>query len=216
MRCGGCAGSGRALRLDPFGLPVRFSATDTTADGRLRDVELHRERVVLRRSVRGMRMALNMPIAAFDGISLSLLPCEGAVTDILAVHAQAQRSRADAAIVPHVAAARSPGRMAGLERGARNASGRSGKAFDFGLDCASRAAPHRKASPAASPSERTEGTPAVYSSSARVWQDYRSDARPSRRARNHRSKLAYLQRCSFRAPPSMTSSIWSGSTFRKM
>jgi len=84
MRCGGCAGSG-ALRLDPFGLPVRFSATDTTADGRLRDVELHRERVVLRRSVRGMRMALNMPIAAFDGISLSLLPCEGAVTDILAV-----------------------------------------------------------------------------------------------------------------------------------
>ena len=85
MRCGGCAGSGRTLRLDPFGLPVRFSATDTTADGRLRDVELHRERVVLRRSVRGMRMALNMPIAAFDGISLSLLSREGAVTDILAV-----------------------------------------------------------------------------------------------------------------------------------
>jgi hypothetical protein len=70
MRCGGCAGSGRALRLDPFGLPVRFSATDSTADGRLRDIERHRERVVLRRSVRGMRMALNMPIAAFDGISL--------------------------------------------------------------------------------------------------------------------------------------------------
>src|SRR5262245_65095109 len=85
MRCGGCAGSGRALRLDPFGLPVRFSATDTTADGRLRDVELHRKRVVLRRSVRGMRMALNMPIAAFDGISLSLLPREGAAADILAV-----------------------------------------------------------------------------------------------------------------------------------
>ena len=85
MRCGGCAGSGRALRLDPFGLPVRFSATDTTADGLLRDVELHRERVVLRRSVRGMRMALNMPIAAFDGISLSLLPREGAAADILAV-----------------------------------------------------------------------------------------------------------------------------------
>jgi uncharacterized protein DUF6101 len=85
MRSGGCAGSGRDLRLDPFGLPVRFSATDTTADGRLRDVELHRERVVLRRSVRGMRMALNMPIAAFDGISLSLLPREGGAADILAV-----------------------------------------------------------------------------------------------------------------------------------
>ena len=85
MRCGGCAGSGRALRLDPFGLPLRFSATDTTADGRLRDVELHRERVVLRRSVCGMRMALNMPIAAFDGISLSLLRRDGAAEDILAV-----------------------------------------------------------------------------------------------------------------------------------
>lgn len=85
MRSGGCAGSGRALRLDPFGLPVRFSATDTTADGRLRDVEIHRERVVLRRSVHGMRMALNMPIAAFDGISLSLLPREGGPADMLAV-----------------------------------------------------------------------------------------------------------------------------------
>jgi hypothetical protein len=73
MRSGGCAGSGRALRLDPFGLPVRFSARDTAADGQVRNVELHRERVVLRRSLHGMRMALNMPVAAFDGISLLLL-----------------------------------------------------------------------------------------------------------------------------------------------
>ena len=33
MRSGGCAGSGRALRLDPFGLPVRFSTSDAVADG---------------------------------------------------------------------------------------------------------------------------------------------------------------------------------------
>ena len=85
MRSGGCAGSGRALRLDPFGLPVRFSASDAAADGRVRDVELHHERVVLRRSLRGMRMALNMPVTAFDGISLRLVPGEGGAQDTLAV-----------------------------------------------------------------------------------------------------------------------------------
>jgi hypothetical protein len=85
MRSGGCAGSGRALRLDPFGLPVRFSASDASADGRVRDVELHRERVVLRRSLCGMRMALNMPVAAYDGISLRLVPGDGRVEDVLAV-----------------------------------------------------------------------------------------------------------------------------------
>ena len=85
MRSGGCAGSGRALRLDPFGLPVRFSASDAVADGRVRDIELHRERVVLRRSLQGMRMALNMPVTAFDGISLQLVPGEGGTEDTLAV-----------------------------------------------------------------------------------------------------------------------------------
>lgn len=85
MRSGGCAGSGRALRLDPFGLPVRFCAGDAAADGRVRDIELHRERVVLRRSLSGMRMALNMPVKAFDGISLELLPGEGGEPDVLAI-----------------------------------------------------------------------------------------------------------------------------------
>ena len=73
------------MRLDPFGLPVRFSANDAAADGQVRDVELHRERVVLRRSLHGMRMALNMPVAAFDGISLLLVPGEGGTGDALAV-----------------------------------------------------------------------------------------------------------------------------------
>ena len=66
MRSGGCpAGSGRALRLDPFALPVRYAAGDAAADGRVREIELHRERVVVRRSLAGMRMALNMPV---DGL----------------------------------------------------------------------------------------------------------------------------------------------------
>jgi Family of unknown function (DUF6101) len=70
------AGSGRGWacpqRLDPFSLPVRFEAADEAADGRCRVVDLHRERVVLRRSVRGMRMALNMPVAAFRGVAIRL------------------------------------------------------------------------------------------------------------------------------------------------
>src|SRR6476469_5618178 len=85
MRSGGCAGSGRALRLDLFGLPVRFCSSDAAADGRVRDVELHRERVVVRRSLLGMRMALNMPVSAYAGISLRLLPGEGGANDVLAV-----------------------------------------------------------------------------------------------------------------------------------
>src|SRR4026208_996188 len=85
--CGGAGAPGRgpARRLAPFGLPVRFCASDAAADGRVRDIELHRERVVLRRSLSGMRMALNMPVKAFDGISLQVAPGEGGEADLLAI-----------------------------------------------------------------------------------------------------------------------------------
>jgi Family of unknown function (DUF6101) len=66
------AGSSRAVRLDPFSLPVRFEAVDEAADERRRVVDLHRERVVVRRSVAGMRMALNLPVAAFRGVAIRL------------------------------------------------------------------------------------------------------------------------------------------------
>jgi hypothetical protein len=63
--------------LDPFALPVRFAASDPAADGQLREVELHRTRVVVRRSLAGMRMALNLPVAAFAGVGLRLAVGEG-------------------------------------------------------------------------------------------------------------------------------------------
>ena len=86
MRSGRCpAGSGRAARLDPFCLPARFAAIDAAADERVRLVELYRERVVVRRSLRGMRMALNMPVKAFDGISLQLVAGEGNEPDMVAI-----------------------------------------------------------------------------------------------------------------------------------
>jgi Family of unknown function (DUF6101) len=64
------AGSSRALRLDPLSLPVSFAAHDIRADGGVRQVELHRERVVLRRAINGMRMAVNISVSDFRGIAL--------------------------------------------------------------------------------------------------------------------------------------------------
>ena len=77
---------GSLTRLDPFSLPVRFTAADEAADERLRVVDLHRECVVLRRSVRGMRMALNLPLTAYRGVAIRLLRSEaGAIPSSIAV-----------------------------------------------------------------------------------------------------------------------------------
>ena len=51
------------MRLDPFALPVRYAARDGGADGQIRQVEIDRERVVLRRAVRGIRMNVGVPVA---------------------------------------------------------------------------------------------------------------------------------------------------------
>ena len=64
------AGSSRALRLDPLSLPLRFDAQDARADGGVRQIELHRERVILRRAVHGMRMAINVRTRDFLGVAL--------------------------------------------------------------------------------------------------------------------------------------------------
>ena len=64
------AGSSRGLRLDPLSLPVSFNAQDIRADGGVRRIELHRERVVLHRAVRGMRMAINVRVSDFLGIAM--------------------------------------------------------------------------------------------------------------------------------------------------
>ena len=68
------AGSSRVERLDPFALPLRFEVSDHTADERVRLVELHYERVVLRRAVRGIKMALNLPVAAYLGVAIRIEP----------------------------------------------------------------------------------------------------------------------------------------------
>jgi Family of unknown function (DUF6101) len=58
------------MRLDPLSLPVSFNAHDTRADGGVRRIELHRERVVVRRALHGMRMAVNVRMRDFLGVAL--------------------------------------------------------------------------------------------------------------------------------------------------
>ena len=62
----------RPWRLDPFSLPARFTTADAAADEGLRVVDLHRERVILRRALSGMRMAVNLPVAAYRGVAIRL------------------------------------------------------------------------------------------------------------------------------------------------
>jgi hypothetical protein len=75
MKVGGTApaGSSRDVRLDPFMLPVRFAASDATADERVRVVDLHRERVVMRRAVRGVPMALSLPVSSYLGVAIRVI-----------------------------------------------------------------------------------------------------------------------------------------------
>jgi Family of unknown function (DUF6101) len=64
------AGSSRVTRLEPPSLPLRLPTHNTRADGGVRRIELHRERVVLHRAVKGMRMAINVRVQDFLGVAL--------------------------------------------------------------------------------------------------------------------------------------------------
>lgn len=79
------AGSSCSAQLDPLALPVRFMANDAMADERVRHVELHPERVILRRAIQGMRIALNVPVQAYLGVSIRLNPGQDGVPAGVAV-----------------------------------------------------------------------------------------------------------------------------------
>lgn len=87
MRAGGAmpAGSSCSLRLDPLALPVRYRAADAAADEHVRVVELDRERVTLRRSVRGVHMKVSVPVSTFLGVAMRLLPPGGTQAAAVAV-----------------------------------------------------------------------------------------------------------------------------------
>jgi hypothetical protein len=87
MSAGGAqpAGSSREMRLDPHALPTRFRAADANADGQVRLVEVHHEGVVVRRSVRGMPIAVSLPVSAFLGVAIRLYPQDHTGTARVAV-----------------------------------------------------------------------------------------------------------------------------------
>jgi hypothetical protein len=62
------------VRLDPCALPLRFQDADQAADQRMRVVELHCERVVLRRAVAGIKMAVSLPVKAYRGVCMRVEP----------------------------------------------------------------------------------------------------------------------------------------------
>jgi hypothetical protein len=78
-------GSSRIARLDPRTLPVSFSADDANADGRTRTIEIDRERVLLSRTVHGVFMRLNLPLSAFLGVAVRLLPAGERREDVVAI-----------------------------------------------------------------------------------------------------------------------------------
>jgi hypothetical protein len=79
------AGSSRVERLDPFALPVRFENADHAADERVRMIELHRERVVLRRALCGIKMAVNLPVAAYQGVAIRMEEIAASSSSVIAV-----------------------------------------------------------------------------------------------------------------------------------
>jgi hypothetical protein len=71
-------------------LPIRFTTSDKGADERVRLVELSRERVVLHRAVRGIKMAVNVPVIAYLGVAVRMAPptadASGTVSIVLEHH----------------------------------------------------------------------------------------------------------------------------------
>ena len=192
MRSGGCpAGSSRVQRLDPFALPVRFAASDAAADERVRDIELHRERVVVRRSVAGVRMAVNLPLSAFSGVGLEVRTNEaGAHCAVVLAHKDPGlvlplflSREADDAMAEWRAWAAALGLPLLLhdeETGWRERS----RAHGPGAYLSDATAPP--------PPQRAEAAPAVASDVSEARKARCRDAGRARRARDHRAQLAAI------------------------
>jgi hypothetical protein len=79
------AGSSRVWRLDPCALPVSFATSDARADERLRHIELDRERVTMRRAVRGIRMRVSLKVSEFLGVAIRVIPPDASSDGAIAV-----------------------------------------------------------------------------------------------------------------------------------
>ncbi len=64
------AGSSRAERLDPLSLPATIETCDARADGGLRTVQIGRDAVIVRRTVRDMQMTIRVALSDYLGVAL--------------------------------------------------------------------------------------------------------------------------------------------------
>jgi hypothetical protein len=67
---------------------VCYAAHDSGADGQVRHIELDRERLVLRRELRGIRMKIGVLMTEFAGVSMQILPPVGEEPAAVAVMLQ--------------------------------------------------------------------------------------------------------------------------------
>ncbi len=184
------SGSSRALRLDPYALPVRYAARDSGADGQVRDIELDRERVVLRREVRGIRMKIGVLVTEFAGVTMRTLPPEGEEPAAVAVMLEHRDNGLTRAAVRRDRGRRRHGAMEILEPRARRSAARGRRRRR-----APRAVPphrpprRRRAHAATPPPRRHQVAQALDPDAAEARTAVGQSDRLSRRARDHRAQL---------------------------
>ena len=187
------AGSGRALRLDPFALPVALrGARRRRRRAGPRRSRLDRERVVLRRAVRGIRMDVGVPVAR--------IPRRHACGRCRRKARSRPRSRSCSSIATPASRCRSSSRPRATTR-SRNGTA-WGRVLGLPLLVAEddgsvaravpphRPRPHRLADAAPPPPQRHQATAAVDPAAAQARPTAGRAGRASRRARDHRAELS--------------------------
>lgn len=64
----------RVQKLDPARLPLHFNSPDSAADGGARSVTIEPDRVVMARRISDVAMKIQLPLAAYRGVAIRLVP----------------------------------------------------------------------------------------------------------------------------------------------
>ena len=186
---------GRAVLYgsDPSGLPVRFFAGDAICRrAACATSNFIANALSCGASLRGMRMALNMPVAAFDGVSLWLVPGEAGDQDALAV---VLKHRDPTLTLPLFLTSRPDEALAEWRAWSQVLDVPLLLADQRGVfDLCNRATrPTSRRAPASPPpaTQRAEGPTTFNSSQARNRQNYKRVVDPPRRTRDYCAKLDF-------------------------
>lgn len=75
----------RAKKLDPARLPLNFISPDEAADGGRRAVTLDADRIVMARRISDVAMKINLPLTAYRGVAIRVVPGANEEQDSFAV-----------------------------------------------------------------------------------------------------------------------------------